>query len=127
MTTMTKTQVPNSKIQEFINTNTYRAVLISTGHLSEEDEAAFKKVGMLCPSSTEILKNRCFKRDSGYLVKLMKAFDESDVSQEVSTFRDAGFSEQFCQIITFCITADIQLIEFDCDGNDFEELFELYE
>jgi len=95
----------NTSIPQSSNIETYTAVAMSTGHLSEEDKALLSK------QAKDPGCSRIMEREYGFFIKVPG--EPADVGYNLIE----GGSKELNRIIIWAMGCGFQMIEFDADAN----------
>ncbi len=97
---------------DFSQAETYRAVAISTGHLSRADRQ------MLTARAHDQQDNMVLQRPTGWFVKLYAPDGDITAQSNALTFQ----SSQLNAVLIEAAAAGFQLVEFDADAGCIDDL-----
>ena len=108
---------------------TYTVLAISTGHITKEDNDAFHSITHRHPHvHGHPFDNMLMARDTGYLMKLYDEAHLNDLVTYPEPMPEGGrFSSALHKIIMYAHSEGHRMIEFDCDGPEYPELFETFD
>lgn len=92
---------------------TYTTSVFSTGHLTEQDAWILERLG---------LDKRSGIQDVEFGWMIFCAYDAEFMKIFISELKSAGLSDQVCQIVMESNEAGHRWVNFDRDGEEYEDL-----